>query len=74
MADVSIVLPIVNQDHSADTVRTRTSSWYPVNPDDRTVRDIGVDPMFDGLVLCHPLGSGRAFVPYLAVAFMIEPR
>lgn len=30
--------------------------------------------MFDGLMLCHPLGSGRAFAPYFAETVMIELR
>ena len=74
MADASMVLPVAHQRRNPTTVAVLTGSWYSVDPDDGTVRDIGVYPMFDGLVLCYPLGSGRAFAPYLAEAVMIEPR
>ena len=74
MADASMVLPVVHQRQTINTVGTQTGSWYSIHPDDWAVRDIRLYPMLDCLVLCYPPGSGRALCSYFAEALMVELR
>jgi hypothetical protein len=72
IAEARIVLPNTYEPFQTLYTTILTSSRYTIHPYNWCTRDVGVNPMFDRLVLQYPVRGGRTFSTDNTVVIVVE--